>query len=41
MTIEPGMREYTAEFTGYGSVVFELFIDGNMFSTKTVEFRNG
>lgn len=41
VTIEPGMREYTAEFTGYGSVVFELFIDGNMFSTRTVEFRNG
>ena len=36
--IEPGTNKYTLELKGRGVQTFELYIDGVLYTTKTVEF---
>ena len=36
--IEPGTNKYTLELKGRGIQTFELYIDGVLYTTKTVEF---
>ena len=36
--IQPGTNKYTLELKGRGKQTFELYIDGVLYTTKTVEF---
>ena len=38
MTIQPGATTVPVSLTGSGTVVYELYIDGELYATETVEF---
>ena len=38
MTIQPGATTVPVSLTGSGTVVYELYIDGELYTTETVEF---
>jgi len=41
VTVEPGTDEFALDVTGTGTAVFDLVVDGTVYSSRTVDFGNG